>query len=295
MRELIDTFLNYLSVERGLARNTIISYRGDLGSYANFLQGHGANVLSKVSRNDITNFMFSQKDKALSPNSIARSLAAIKSFHRFLVRERILKNDPTSLIDSPKLWKKIPETLSLNEVEALLAAPNIRDKQGIRDKAILEVLYATGMRVSEAASLKINNVNLEVGFLRCIGKGNKERVIPLGKKAIESIKRYLENSRPHFLHKKESEFLFLSRLGKNISRQSLWKIIKRYARAQRIKKPIRPHILRHSFATHLLERGADLRSVQEMLGHSSISTTQIYTHVSKDRLKAIHRTFHPRP
>jgi integrase/recombinase XerD len=239
--------------------------------------------------------MLFQKDKGLSANSIARRLAAIKVFYRFLVRERILRSDPTSLIDSPKLWKKIPEALSLNEVDALLNQPNIRDKQGIRDRAILETLYATGMRVSEAVNLKIDNVNLDIGFLRCIGKGNKERVVPLGKKAIASIKRYLAISRPHFLKKKECAFLFLNRFGNKISRQSLWKIIKRYAKLARIKKPIRPHTLRHSFATHLLERGADLRSVQEMLGHSNISTTQIYTHINKDRLKTIHRMFHPRP
>ena len=211
------------------------------------------------------------------------------------MRERILKADPSNLIDSPKLWKKIPQILSANEVDTLLAQPNIRDRQGIRDKAILEALYATGMRVSEAAGLKKDNVNLDVGFLRCIGKGNKERIIPLGKKAISSIKRYIDSSRPLQLKNKESDFLFLNRFGKKISRQSIWKIIKRYAKEARIKKPIRPHILRHSFATHLLERGADLRSVQEMLGHANISTTQIYTHISKERLKAIHRMFHPRP
>ena len=216
-------------------------------------------------------------------------------FYRFLVRERILKSDPTSLIDSPKLWKKIPQTLSLNEVDALLSQPDLRDRQGIRDRAILETLYATGMRVSEAVNLKKDAVNLDVGFLRCIGKGNKERVIPLGKKAITSLKRYLEVSRPSLAKKKECEHLFLNRSGNKISRQSLWKIIKKYALLARIKKPIKPHILRHSFATHLLERGADLRSVQEMLGHSNISTTQIYTHVNKDRLKSIHKMFHPRP
>jgi integrase/recombinase XerD len=295
MKELVDTFLSYLSVERGLSNNTIISYRDDLNCYIEFLAAQHIDVLSRVTKSDITNFMLNQKDKGISANSIARRLAAIRMFHRFLSRERILKNDPTSLIDSPKLWKKIPETLSLNEVDALLNQPNIRDKQGVRDKAILETLYATGMRVSEEVNLKLANVNLEIGFLRCIGKGNKERVIPLGKKAVASIKRYLEISRKSFLKKKESEFLFLNRFGNKISRQSLWKIIKRYARQARIKKSIKPHILRHSFATHLLERGADLRSVQEMLGHSNISTTQIYTHINKERLKTIHRMFHPRP
>jgi integrase/recombinase XerD len=295
MRELIDTFLNYLSVERGLARNTIISYREDLNSYFDFIAKLNIDALSKITKNDIVNFMLNQKDKGIAANSIARRLAAVRMFHRFLARERILKADPSGLIDSPKLGRKIPDTLSLNEVDALISRPDIRDKQGIRDKAILETLYATGMRVSEAANLKVDNVNLDIGFLRCIGKGNKERVIPLGKKAINAIQRYLKISRPYFLKKKESEFLFLNRFGKKISRQSLWKIIKRYAKEARIKKPIKPHMLRHSFATHLLERGADLRSVQEMLGHSNISTTQIYTHINKDRLKTVHRMFHPRP
>jgi integrase/recombinase XerD len=295
MRELIDALLNYLSVERGLSANTLISYREDLNTYADFLKSHAIESLSKTNKNDIVNFMLYEKDKGLSANSVARRLAAIKVFYRFLLRERILKNDPTSLIDSPKLWKKIPETLSFNEVDTLLNQPNIRDKQGLRDKAILEVMYATGMRVSEVVNLKKDNVNLDIGFLRCIGKGNKERVIPLGKKAIQSINKYLESSRSRFLGKQESEYLFLNRFGKKISRQTLWKIIRRYAREANIRKPIRPHILRHSFATHLLERGADLRSVQEMLGHSNISTTQIYTHITKDRLKTIHKMYHPRP
>lgn len=295
MKELIDTFLNYLAVERGLSNNTIMSYQKDLNFYLDFLNQRHIDALSKITKNNITNFMLAQKDKGISTNSIARRLAAIRMFHRFLTREKILKSDPSNLIDSPKLWKKIPDTLSLNEIDVLLAQPDIRDKQGTRDKAILETLYATGMRVSEAVNLKVDNVNLDIGFLRCIGKGNKERIIPIGKKAISSIKRYLEVSRPHLLKKSISEFLFLNRFGKRISRQSLWKIIKRYAKCAKIKTPIKPHTLRHSFATHLLERGADLRSVQEMLGHANISTTQVYTHINKDRLKTIHRMFHPRP
>lgn len=295
MRELVENFLDYLSVERGLSRNTIISYREDLNTYLRFLESAHIDTLSKTDKNNVIDFMLYQKDRGLSANSTARRLAAIKVFYRFLVKERILKVDPTSLIDSPKLWKKIPQTLSLNEVEVLINQPNLRNKQGIRDRAILEVLYATGMRVSEAVNLKKDNVNLDIGFLRCIGKGNKERVIPLGKKAIVSLKRYLQSSRPQLLKKRESDLLFLNRFGEKISRQSLWKMIRRYAQEARIKKPIRPHILRHSFATHLLERGADLRSVQEMLGHSNIATTQIYTHINKDRLKTIHKMFHPRP
>ena len=287
--------MNYLSVERGLAKNTLLSYRQDLDYYTGFLGESHVDTLSKITKNDITNFMFQQKDKGLSPNSISRRLAAIRMFHRFLVRERISKVDPSNLIESPKLWKKIPDTLSLNEVDALLSQPDLRDKQGIRDKAILETFYATGMRVSEVVNLRLADVNLDIGFLRCVGKGNKERVIPLGKKAIHCICRYLESVRPKLLNKGASELLFLNRFGKRISRQSLWKLIKRYAKSARIKKPMKPHILRHSFATHLLERGADLRSVQEMLGHSDISTTQIYTHINKERLRSVHKMFHPRP
>lgn len=295
MKELIETFLNYLSVERGLSNNTLLAYREDLNFYIDFLLKSHIDALSKIDKNHIINFMLAQKDKGISANSIARRLAAIRMFHRFLARERIIKSDPSNLIDSPRLWKKIPDTLSVNEIEALISQPGLRDAQGIRDKSILETLYATGMRVSEAVNLKKDNVNLDIGFLRCIGKGNKERVIPLGKKAIASIKRYLESGRLKLLKGKESEFLFLNRFGKKISRVSLWKMIKKYALSAKINKPIKPHTLRHSFATHLLERGADLRSVQEMLGHSNISTTQIYTHINKDRLKAIHRMFHPRP
>ncbi len=295
MKELIDTFLNYLSVERGLSGNTIISYRRDLNNYLDFIEKSHIEALSKISKDNITNFMLAQRDKGIAPNSVARRLAAIRMFHRFLTRERILKTDPSTLIDSPKLWKRVPDTLTVNEVEALIAQPDLRNTQGIRDKAILETLYATGMRVSEAVNLKKDNVNLDISFLRCIGKGNKERIIPLGKKAVASIIRYLKVSRPDLLKNKESEFFFVNRFGKKISRQSLWKIIKKYAKLARIKKSIKPHTLRHSFATHLLEHGADLRSVQEMLGHSDISTTQIYTHIDKNRLKSVHRQFHPRP
>ncbi|MFA5100079.1 MAG: site-specific tyrosine recombinase XerD [Candidatus Omnitrophota bacterium] len=295
MKEFIASFLDYLSVERGLARNTIMAYGEDLEALSAFLSGRKIASVSAVTKNDIINFMLSQKDSGICASSIARRLAAIRMFYRFLVRERIIRDDPTSLIDSPKLWKKIPETLSVNEVEALLSQPSLRTPQGIRDKAILETLYATGMRVSEAVNLKIDDLNLEVGFLRCIGKGNKERVIPVGKKAVGAVSKYISAVRPALLKKKTSDLLFISRLGSRISRQSFWKLIKRYAKEARIKKPMKPHILRHSFATHLLEHGADLRSVQEMLGHSNIATTQIYTHINKDRLKAIHKAYHPRP
>ncbi|MFH1678761.1 MAG: site-specific tyrosine recombinase XerD [Candidatus Omnitrophota bacterium] len=296
MEELIDIFLNYLSVERGLSKNTIISYRQDLRSFIGYLKGREhINSLERADRSQITNFMLWLKEKGLNANSIVRKVAAIKTFYRFLVREKILKQDPTSLLESPKLWRKIPQTLSLQEIEVLISQPNLRKMAGLRDGAIIEVLYATGMRVSELAQLNLEDINMDVGFVRCLGKGNKERIIPLGKKAILSLKRYIEKGRPYFLKNRSTNVLFLTRIHKGISRQSIWKLIKKYARQAKIKKEIRPHTLRHTFATHLLERGADLRSVQEMLGHSDISTTQVYTHINKDRLKMIHKQFHPRP
>ncbi len=294
MRELIEDFMNYLSVERGLAKNTLESYKRDLKKYTKYLKRKNITDPNNVTRLEVNNFMLFQKDKGLSMSSISRSLAAVKVFHKFLAREGFAKEDKTSLIDSPKLWKKIPEVLSRDEVELIIKAVYPRDTLTMRDKAILELMYASGMRVSEVVGIKLNDLNLDIGFVRCIGKGSKERIIPVGKSAILAITRYLEKSRGK-LSKQPNSFVFLNRSGNRISRQSVWKIIKKYAKMAKIRKEIKPHTLRHSFATHLLERGADLRSVQEMLGHSNISTTQIYTHVNRDRLKEIHEKFHPRP
>ncbi|NQT75616.1 MAG: site-specific tyrosine recombinase XerD, partial [Candidatus Omnitrophica bacterium] len=290
-----EEFLSYLSVERGLSGNTLVSYRRDLAKFFDYLKSRRIASPERITRQMITSFMLAEKDRGLSANSVSRGLACLKTFFKFLVRENKIKEDVTSVIESPKLWKKLPFTLNLDEVESLLMAPNVRDLTGARDKACLELLYATGMRASELINLKMNDINMEVGFAKCFGKGSKERIVPFGRKAKESIARYVEKSRPAFLKKKVSNFLFLTRLGKPMSRQTLWKTVKKYAREADIKKDITPHSLRHSFATHILERGADLRIVQELLGHADISTTQIYTHVSKDRLKAIHKKFHPRP
>jgi integrase/recombinase XerD len=293
MDKYVELFLDYLSVERGLSKNTILAYRSDLKDYTGFLEAVAKKNVSASSREDIRDFMLHQKDKGLSVNSISRALAALRMFYRFLAREKLIKSDVSSYIDSPKLWKKIPDVLSLDEVERLIEAPDLNTPQGTRDRAILEVMYATGMRVSEVAGLRVTDLNADVGFVRCLGKGKKERIVPLGTKAVAAVARYLEKIRPR-LAKAGVQELFLNRSGRRISRVSLWKLIKGYARKARIKKPIRPHILRHSFATHLLERGADLRSVQEMLGHANISTTQIYTHINKDRLRSIHKMYHPR-
>ena len=294
MKKYIEDFIDYLSVERGLAQNTLLAYRRDLNKYLDYLDHHGVGGISYINRNHISNFMYDQKRQELSTNSICRALAAIKTFHKFLVRERLSKDDPTSLVDTPKLWKKVPDVLTTEEIEDIIEAAKGRRWQSIRDKAILELFYASGMRVSELVNLKLDSINLEIGYVRCIGKGRKERIIPIGKRAQEALVRYCAETRKKLVKDEFNTVLFLSRLGKKISRQSIWKIIKIYAKKANIKKVIKPHTLRHSFATHLLEHGADLRSVQEMLGHADISTTQIYTHVDKERLKSIHKEFHPR-
>ena len=295
MRKLLDEFINYLSVERGLSKNTISSYRTDLISFLNYLDSNGLGDIGKVKRDNITNYLLHLKDKGLSGNSASRALVSIKMFYKFLAQERFIKDNIAGILESPKLIRPLPNVLNLAEVEKLLEAPDIRDWQGIRDKAALELMYATGMRVSEIADLPTGTVNLDVGFIKCRGKGDKERVVPIGSKARDSITRYIEKVRPRLLKGGSDKHLFLTRLGKRVSRQSFWKMMKKYAKKARIKKEITPHTLRHSFATHLLERGADLRVVQEMLGHSDIATTQIYTHINKERLKSIHRQFHPRP
>ncbi len=293
-KEALKLFLDHLSVERGLSANTLSAYRQDLETYFRYLEKKNLS-LERTGKEDIRSFMMAQKDKGLSARSISRALATLRTFHRFLMHEGCLKEDPTALLESPKLWRKLPEVLSVEEVSRLLAIVSGRRWIALRDRALLETLYATGLRVSEAASLKIEDLHLDVGFLRCFGKGGKERIVPLGKEAIYALKRYLERARPKLSRGKDKNTLFLSRLGKRLSRQSLWKMVQKSAREAHIRKRITPHTLRHSFASHMLERGADLRVVQEMLGHSDISTTQLYTHVDRGRLKAIHEKFHPRP
>lgn len=294
MKALLDEFLNYLSVERGLSKNTISSYGTDLAHFIGYLEKKGASDIDRIKRQDIMNYMLSLKDSGISSNSISRALVAIKMFYRFLVQERLAKDDVAGVLESPKLIRPLPNVLNTVEVDKLLAAPDIRDWIGLRDKAALELMYATGMRVSEMVELAIDGLNLDVGFIKCRGKGDKERIVPLGKAANAAVARYMEKVRPNLAKNKQDAHVFLSRLGKKISRQSFWKMIKTNARRARIKKDITPHTLRHSFATHLLERGADLRVVQEMLGHADIATTQIYTHINKERLKSIHKQFHPR-
>jgi integrase/recombinase XerD len=293
MRQYIPTFIDFIEVERGMSRNTIQSYKRDIEKFAAYAERINKDV-SSVTREDIVNFMMELKDNGLSATSIARHLASLKTFWKFLSAEQYVTENPASVVETPKIWKNIPDVLSKEEVEKLLAAPPHKGWMGIRDRAILELMYATGLRVSEVKDLKKANVNLEANYVKCHGKGGKERIVPLGKFAEKAVREYVEPHRSKLVVKTSDEHLFLSRFGKMLSRQSVWKMVQKYATLSGIRKHITPHTLRHSFATHLLEGGAELRGVQEMLGHADISTTQIYTHVNKDKLRKIHERFHPR-
>ena len=294
-QEPLDYFLNYLSVEKGLADNTLSAYRRDLTKYFQFLEQKKIASLNQVTRTHIVDFLATLKKKGHSISTISRNLVAVRLVHRFLMRENKIKEDVTSVLESPKAWKNLPTYLSIKEIEKMLdQTGNENRKRGARDRAILELFYATGLRVSELASLTPESINFEGGMVRCIGKGSKERIVPLGRQASKAIERYLEKYRPT-THRAKKNYLFLSQQGTGLTRQALWNLIKKYAKLAGIKQSkITPHTFRHSFATHMLERGADLRVVQELLGHSDISTTQIYTHVTKDRLKSIHAKYHPR-
>ena len=293
--ELLDQFLSYLRIERGLSENTVSSYSSDLVKYFNYLD-KAKKSPAQVKREDIAGYTGAMKKvNDYSARTIARNLSSIKMFYRFLITEGRLTDNPARLLDPVKLPRRLPGTLSRDEVDRLLAVPDNTTSLGQRDSAMLELLYATGLRVSELVGLHLVNVNLDPGFIRTIGKGSKERIVPMGDKARDAINLYLTYGRRDLIRGKNVSYLFLNSRGASISRQGFWKIIKKYGIIAEVTKKITPHSLRHSFATHLLEGGADLRSVQIMLGHSDISTTQIYTHVSRERLKQIHEKYHPRP
>lgn len=294
MYQSLDRFLHYLIVEKGLSKNTIEAYSHGLNRFLNYLRGKGMEEVREISKLDIREFLLFLKKKGLSSKTLARNLVSIRVFLRFLTEESILSVNPSEEIESPKTDKTLPEILSPEEVETLLEQPDTQIAQGMRDRAMLEMLYATGMRVSELTQLQVNHVHLEAGYVIVYGKGSKERIVPIGNEAMKWTRRYMGETRERFLKKGESPFLFVNRSGKSMSRQHFWKSIKTYGRRAGIRKRITPHLLRHSFASHLLERGADLRSVQLMLGHVDISTTQIYTHVTGERLKKIHQRYHPR-
>ncbi len=288
----LPIYLDYLTVEKGLAKNSLSSYATDLRRFGNHL-GEKEIELERVERIDIVRYFQKLRGAGISARSVARALAAIRGMFRFLVAERHLKHDPTENLENPKLWTTLPKSMQASEVEALLSAPDRTTAEGLRDGAMLELLYATGLRVSELIHVKIEDVIMDAGFLRTFGKGSKERIVPFGDAARDAIVAYIERGRSEFV-KQPDEHLFLSIRGRAMSRQSFWMKIVRYARQAGIPAHISPHVLRHSFATHLLENGADLRSVQMMLGHSDISTTQIYTHVSRARLQRMYEQYHPR-
>jgi integrase/recombinase XerD len=294
MEPLLDQFLHYLIVEKGLSKNTIEAYSHGLTRFLNHLRAKGVQEIRDVDKFHVRGFLLALKKKNLAPKSIGRNLVAIRTFFRFLIEEGILEKNPVEDLESPKVAKTLPEILTLKEIEQILEQPNLQSPLGMRDRAMLEILYATGMRVSELTHLPTHQVNLEGGYVLLYGKGSKERIVPLGSEAMKWVHLYLTTFRGILAKGRESPFLFINRSGKGMSRQGFWKNLKDYARKAGLRKRITPHLLRHSFASHLLERGADLRSVQMMLGHVDISTTQIYTHVTGERLKKIHQRYHPR-
>lgn len=295
MREQVETFLSYLQLERRLSPTTLSSYRQDLELLEQFLAKQGLNDLESVKPLQIREFLQWLREGRRSPTTVARKLSAVRGFFRFLEAESVLRRNPTAFIESPRLWRHLPQTLRPDEIEQLLGS--IRPEGlGLRDLAILELLYGAGLRVSELVALDVGSLNLRARFLRCIGKGNKERLVPIGRAAHEAIQRYLDEERSKRVARRPGiEALFVNQWGRRITRQRVWQLLRRYAGRIALGKTIGPHTLRHSFATHLLERGADLRTVQELLGHTDISTTQRYTHVDRARLKAVHEKCHPRP
>jgi integrase/recombinase XerD len=294
MDEALQQYLTHLAVERGLSGNSLGSYASDLKRYLAFLETKHIDDLRAVERKMVSEFLSTLMGYGLSPVSLSRNISALRGFHRFLASEGISRTDPTENIETPRLDKKLPEVLDLSEVEKLLAQPDPASLLGQRDKAMLELLYACGLRVTELLTLKTSDLFFDQDFIRCFGKGSKERIVPVGRSARNWTDKYRQGSRPALLKKFSTEVLFLNNRGRPMSRMGFWKLLKAYAQKAGIKKRVHPHILRHSFATHLLEGGADLRSVQEMLGHADISTTQIYTHVDREYLKEVHRQFHPR-
>ncbi|MEI7591193.1 MAG: site-specific tyrosine recombinase XerD, partial [Deltaproteobacteria bacterium] len=280
--------------ERGVSPNTVEAYGRDLKRHYALLKKMGVSEIAKVDSNHILSFLVEIKESALQPKSINRSLATLRGFYKFLLREKNIEHNPTSNIDSAKLWLKLPDTLSRIEIEELIEKVPTTTTIGLRDRAMLEMLYATGLRVSEIIGLTMSNINWQVGYVIVMGKGQKERVVPMGEASIDSVSRYLQESRHLLMKSKPTDALFLNKSGIAFSRQGFWKMVKKYATQAGIVKKVYPHTFRHSFATHLLEGGADLRSLQTMLGHADISTTQIYTHLNREGLKDVHKRFHPR-
>jgi integrase/recombinase XerD len=294
MYQYIDEYINFLAIEKGLSLNTLEAYSRDLNRYSEFMESKGITAIKNITSDDIISYLGTLRKSGLTANSMNRALAAARGFYKYLIREDVIDENPIANIELAKVWMRLPDTLSKDEINHLLEQPDLNTPLGVRDKAMLELMYATGIRVSELITLTINNINWQVGYLIVVGKGSKERIVPIGKSAIDCLTRYLEGGREKLMKGKRSHVLFVNRSGHGLTRQGFWKIVKKYATKGKILKKIHPHTFRHSFATHLLEGGADLRSVQVMLGHSDIATTQIYTHISRKQLKDIHRKYHPR-
>lgn len=287
-------YLHYLKVERGLSENTIASYGIDLKLFLEYLRKNEIPSFKQVNKEIIVNYMQSEKNNNKANSSILRSVSSLRKFFQYLAQEKIIEKDPMLLIDTPKKKQHLPQVLTKEEVEKLLHSPNTGQVLGLRDRAMLELMYATGLRISEIINLKLEDLHLTMGTLQTLGKGHKERIVPVGDEAIKWVNRYLEEARPKLLKQKRSNYLFLNFHGNNLTRQGVWKNLKAEVRKAGIQKNITPHTLRHSFATHILENGADLRIVQELLGHADISTTQIYTHLSNKQLADIYNRAHPR-
>lgn len=291
----LEAFLEYLAHEKGLSKNTLAAYRRDLEQYIAYLQKKKFSPLQQATRQQVMSYLLSLQEQGKAATTISRHVASLRSFYQFLIRRELISTDPTLLLETPKLERKLPQVLSIAEVDRLMSSPDLSTPLGQRDRAMLELLYATGIRVSELVNLTTDDCILDMGYIRCMGSGGKERIIPLGRMAKEQVKDYLVNGRSYFLkNNKEEKTLFLNHRGEPLSRQGFWKIIKKHAQKAGIKKTITPHTLRHSFAIHLLENGADLRAVQEMLGHADLSSTQIYMHMTKTRMKDAYARAHPR-
>jgi integrase/recombinase XerD len=295
MNTLIQEFSDYLRIEKRNSPHTICAYRRDLVRFSAEFAGQ---ELESVTTANIRDFLISLKEQGLSAASVARSLSSIKSFFKYLCQDKQFQDNPAEILETPKRWRKLPDVLSSEDVDNLLKSPNLESGLGLRDKAMLEVLYASGLRVSELINLKISQLDMEVGYLRTFGKGSKERIVPIGAVAKRAVENYILNSRPALISKRKDgrivEELFVTRRGQGMTRQGFWKLLKGYVIQANVRASVSPHTLRHAFATHLLERGADLRSVQQMLGHSDISSTQIYTHILGKKMLEIHQQFHPR-
>jgi integrase/recombinase XerD len=295
MSELLKKYFHYLLIERGVAQNTLEAYERDLSRFLLFIQEEKKLAdVHEITPEVIIEYLVRIRDEGLAANSMNRSLAALRGFYKYLIREKIIKENPLANIELAKVWMKLPDTISKEEMKDILVQTGTQTTNAIRNTAMLELLYATGIRVSELINLTMNSFNWQVGFLIVMGKGSKERIVPVGKVAYDCVRRYVDDARPKLMQKKSTDVIFLNRFGRKFTRQGFWKIVVECARKAGLQKKVYPHTFRHSFATHLLEGGADLRTVQVMLGHSDISTTQIYTHITRERLKEVHQKYHPR-